>query len=527
MKDDQFSSRDSWLVFVSTLAVILWRVPGLEFFLGSADHGYQLNLGYQITLGKFPFVDFVFHYGPLTAYTSAIGIWLSGGLLGELFICAVGHAVCVALIYYLTSTYSSRLCGAAAAISAVVLLTRLYKWYYWLFPLLSLYLFHRLLHASDEKSGCSLSFIAGLISGIAFLYRFDLGLACFSFVFLAGLFVSQKTISLPHKSNLVSLCCLVAGLMLPLAMWPAILVANGGLSALATYFIATAQGTKGALSALSLPFPVFDWTQPWSTQSGVALACLMVPTIYLLGGIVALALICTKRPCGGNHVFLLATVILGIGIFPQALHRSDIHHLRQILPPAIIAGALIVSTAWRMSKAYWKYGIRTACALAVAVILWTIIAVGETGGADLSAWTDPVLTRWRGLAAEFHPKTGNSVAALAGHIRNHTSERASILVFGNAPQVYFFSRRTMSGIVPCYLGELLSYPASRKNTMTNLKTKPPEAVIVQATATGNALDPAPYWPEVADFIAKNYTRIEAEIGGWQVRLRPHPTSLSD
>ncbi|MEM8805939.1 MAG: NAD-dependent epimerase/dehydratase family protein, partial [Cyanobacteria bacterium P01_G01_bin.38] len=37
-------------------------MPTLESFLENADHGYQLSMGKQVLLGKFPFVDFFFHY---------------------------------------------------------------------------------------------------------------------------------------------------------------------------------------------------------------------------------------------------------------------------------------------------------------------------------------------------------------------------------------------------------------------------------------------------------------------------------
>jgi hypothetical protein len=150
--EGSFHASDLVLVAVVMLC-LLWRAPGLEFYYHSPDHGYQLSLGRQITLGKFPFVDMFFHYGPLTALTSAIGIWLSGSLLGETLICVIGYTAALFLVFALVRAHASTTTGLCATIFSFLMMSRFYKWYYWLFPLLSLYIFHRALVSKKRDIG--------------------------------------------------------------------------------------------------------------------------------------------------------------------------------------------------------------------------------------------------------------------------------------------------------------------------------------------------------------------------------------
>ncbi|GMR24378.1 MAG: hypothetical protein BMS9Abin37_2915 [Acidobacteriota bacterium] len=85
--------------FTAIFLALVWRAPGLEFYLSSPDHGYQLALGRQIFFGKFPYVDLFFHYGPLTAFTSAFAIWLSDSLVTETLVCALGYALALFLLH--------------------------------------------------------------------------------------------------------------------------------------------------------------------------------------------------------------------------------------------------------------------------------------------------------------------------------------------------------------------------------------------------------------------------------------------
>ena len=76
-----------WIVFFGSFAFILLKAPGLDYFLSSRDHGYQLSIGSQVLMGKVPGIDVIISYGPLAMYTSSVGLWASGSLIGETVFC--------------------------------------------------------------------------------------------------------------------------------------------------------------------------------------------------------------------------------------------------------------------------------------------------------------------------------------------------------------------------------------------------------------------------------------------------------
>src|SRR5262249_47278728 len=139
------------------------------------DPSFQLSIGQQVVLGKRLFVDVFFHYGPLVAYTSALGLAVHDSLVPETVICALGYAASIALLFSTATVLIGRLAGVAVAGLALLLLARFYKWYYWLFPLLTVFLVVR---EPAPTGGRARGDALGLVTGVAFLYRIDLGITC-------------------------------------------------------------------------------------------------------------------------------------------------------------------------------------------------------------------------------------------------------------------------------------------------------------------------------------------------------------
>ena len=157
----------------------------LEHYISHSDLGYQLSLGRHLLLGKKPFVDFFFLYGPLTGYTSALGLWLTNGVIGEVVICSLGYALSVSCLYYAVSrawgraSLASRAGGLVVVFVALNLMSRFFKWYYWLFPLATLLCLRRaVLLVAKERPADRALLAAGFVAGVGGLYRLDLGLAC-------------------------------------------------------------------------------------------------------------------------------------------------------------------------------------------------------------------------------------------------------------------------------------------------------------------------------------------------------------
>ena len=105
----------SWAVLLGFFLLMLLKAPGLDYFLTSRDHGYQLCIATQILLGKVPGIDVITAYGPMAMYTSALGLKLSDSLIGETILCASGYSLCLFLIYWLVKNHSTICLGLVAA----------------------------------------------------------------------------------------------------------------------------------------------------------------------------------------------------------------------------------------------------------------------------------------------------------------------------------------------------------------------------------------------------------------------------
>ena len=106
--------------------------------------GISSEWAFRCSTAKIPGVDMLTHYGPLVFYSSALWYWLSGSLLGETIACAIGYALCLAVIYAVVSRHVSAFAGVLAASAGYLLEARFYKWYIWLFPVATIWLLDRI-----------------------------------------------------------------------------------------------------------------------------------------------------------------------------------------------------------------------------------------------------------------------------------------------------------------------------------------------------------------------------------------------
>ncbi|NIS86617.1 MAG: hypothetical protein GWN10_16510, partial [Nitrospinaceae bacterium] len=374
----------------------MWKAPSLTTFLLSPAHNIQIAYGKQALLGKVPYLDLIHFYGPLQIYTSAFGLWLSDTVIPEILICALGYAASLYLIFHLVEKESTWFHGAAAALAGYAFLSRFYKWYYWLFPLLALYFFRRFLHERrSREDGWLLA--AGLAGGVGALYRVDLGLASLAFFSLALGALSLR----PFRFSvwLWRMAVFLVGFVSPLLLWALILIAQGGAEAWHLYWKGILDGSTGVVKHMSLPFPVFEPTAPFSTESALALAYYSFLIIYagcLVQGV-------KMAWAGGEEKrgwFLAAVGLMGAGIFPQALHRSDIAHLLQVLPPFLVGAGLLIPHLWhpvpaspRMQKA--ARGVAVVFLAGLLTAGWNL---KQFGGSDWASLISDPVHRYPGLA---------------------------------------------------------------------------------------------------------------------------------
>ncbi|MDQ7781616.1 MAG: hypothetical protein RDU20_01975 [Desulfomonilaceae bacterium] len=507
-----------FLAFIIALVLLLWRAPGLEFYLSSSDHGFQLCMARQVILGKLPFVDVFSHYGPLVSFTSALLSAIHDSLLSETLLCAVGYAASLSLVYRLTVVVSSRLVGWCVFAAGFVFVARFYKWYYWFFPLAALYCFYRIINTPlQRRTRWILS--AGLIDGIAALYRLDLGLACAAFHVLS--LGAASVVDRTPRRYCSELLYLSAGISVPIVCWFAFLVTHAGVGGIGDYFWATVSGAQGVVEFWSKPFPLFDRYRPFSVDSASAAAFVVVPLIYVSAAMWALRVYLrdTNEEQLKKGLFVLATALIGACTFPQALHRSDIQHLKQVIPPAIISAGILFSILWADGSIAARHGFRRRLAVGLCAAFATglIVAIGERGGADLASWSSSPLQRYRDLSKGPAPNVTHPIGKLAMTIRTSSHSNEAILVLGIAPQVYYFSRRPMAGIFPVYCRGLWTESYWRRKDLATVQKNSPLYVMVPTRDERNLLQEER--PLLFNWIMTTYGRTVTDLDSWVLLKR--------
>ena len=153
---------------------------------------------------------------------------------------------------------------------------RFYKWYYWLFPMLTLVALDRLCGDEGRKRRWYLA--AGLIAGIGFLYRHDLGLACLGTAALT--LVMEVRLARRDRKSWVKLAWAAAGFLFPLACWFLALTVVGGPISCRWYLSALLAGTSGVVEHWRLPWPRWNWHAPASEESCRVLLLAMMGLSY-------------------------------------------------------------------------------------------------------------------------------------------------------------------------------------------------------------------------------------------------------
>jgi len=503
---------------------LMLHAPGLDFYLSSPDHGHQLSLGRQVLLGKFPFIDLFFKYGPLTAVTSALGIWAWDCLIPETILCAAGYAVTLAIVFCLIRHYTSSITAAVGSLAGLALLARFYKWYYWLFPVLVLYCAHRWLQAKEDGQ-IRWVFAGGVAGGVGSLFRFDLGLACGCFSVLLLPILSIQ----PFHSRQLIRCAAISllGWLLPMGLWLIMLSYHGGIAAVPDYFLATYSGAKGSLEGMALPIPRFDGGDLWSAESRAALAFLLLPCTYIAAIVYGIA---HGRKAGtrdaARYRFLVGVGLMGLGGFPQAMHRADLLHLLQVLPPMLVAASFLVWDAIQRSRlpfhGWWHQRVlMTATGAFLVALPVTFLTMLPYGGFDLESTRQGVVKRYQGLVRGCQEAKKNPICEIVSAMTQNTSSHDPVLVADAACQVNYFSRRPLSGILIGFEPAYFDGDRWRIRELEAVESNPPALVM----APEGFLKYGPrHWfrvayPELYDFLAGNYREEVKKAGPYVLLVR--------
>jgi hypothetical protein len=500
------------------LILMLASVPTLDHFINSPDMGYQLSLGRLMLLGKFPFVDMFQHYGPLVVFTSAAGQWIHHSTLPETIICAMGYCLAMVCIFRVVQRGAARpglamIVGIVASFSAWCILSRFYKWYYWVFPMLLLLALARSRGESKTRFWC---FATGMIAGIAFLYRHDMGMACIGSV-MATLLLQAYSGGITRKF-LVEMAWVLGGFVLPLACWFLTLTIVGGPISCRWYISAILSGTAGVTQHWRTPLPLWDWQAPLSEESCrfmvLAMMGLSFGVAIFLGAKDLL-----RQKCSADAVPLFAAGLLGVALSPQALYRPDLQHILQSISPLfVVASFIILRLVGRHDSqppAAWKYATKVATALVYVTLL--ALPLGRLHAwlrVDLASLGTDLPGRYRSLAVGLDAADpNNAVVQVARAVQQHATPKQRILVVPLMPQIYYWVNRPMSGLLNGYAG-IFAGDTWRKRNLEAVQREPPSLIIVDRDFLNGKPDALfrKHNPELYDWLKKHYSHVVAECG---------------
>ena len=501
----------SFTVFIIAFIYLFINSPGSDFFIVSQDHGYQLSLGQQVLNGKLPYRDLFFHYGPFVSYTTAFGQWLKPGLISEVLICATGYSLAVTLLYLCAPIKKYPVISLILPVLGLALLSRYYKWYYWFFPLLTLFLY--LWYQRSEKKKHLVIFAAGFAAGMSALFRLDLFLVStvfFLLMLLLNMFFLNSEKTLFHGVGFLS------GLAIPILVWLVFLLSIGGYETVASYIDATFSGGSGAVKSWSQPIPHIQKNNWCFFNNGVALIFYIAFAVYIYAVVSGLWNgYIHRKDDAGLYQTCFATALIGIGILPQGIYRADIAHLLQIIP--LILLALFYTAALLFRNRHKLKFLRYACIvtgfLTIAVPALGIVLILPKSAQDLE-YADKLIGNKFNKLMDIDltlETSAHELAHIVKFIKDHTSPDDTLLVLPLAPQVYFLTGRKMSGIFNGYAKGILDGDRWREKDLKAIKKNMPKFIVDYADPSKMKFPPnefsAKSQPELFRFIKDKYGRI--------------------
>lgn len=381
-----------WLTLLLAVGILLLFVIPLRTPLNIYDEGLALVGGLRVSHGEIPFRDYWAIYPPGQSYTLAAIFRLAGiSVLTERLYDSLIRLAMSGVIYFIASALlSSRRMALLPLVSTAALLAAALFYGYAVFPAL-LFAFVALalfIRALRQPKGYWL-LATGLSIGVTALFRIDTAAYVSAGIFVA-LLLAELNVGANGKSwwlrvvqKGIAIAIPVLLIVLPiygLLAW----VGDGGqmINNLLAFPATTFHEVR------HLPYPVLlpDWARweqrsNWLAQAdwtlGEWLRFYLPLVTYTLAALVILVALVRRvwqrRRIGEGAIYASALLILGIGLFVQAMSRYDaIHALPTSLPTVLLFcwlwRELVVQRWWRPSFAFLP-GILSLPALAVYGLL--------------------------------------------------------------------------------------------------------------------------------------------------------------
>lgn len=506
------SERLTLTVFIAVLVYLLLRVPTPGFFLESDDQGYQMALGMAVATGRYPGFDFISQYGPFVAFSSWLAYAVSGNLIGEIALCAAGYAAAIALAYRYVARHANIVIGLTCALVLLILFSRYYKWYYWLLPIAILVLTDRLMALrTSGQSPWRMLAGWGVLVGVSGLFRYDLlleGLVFGSCVIAAIELTPRTRLQTNSAIAFRQIAAFGCWCLLPPLLYCALILVFRGWHQLELVLYSVVDGAVDTVEYYGVaPFQIVR-TGP------LGILQILIPFIYAAGLVIAFAKLWENRTKSWerNEAFaLFCSALMGLGLFPQALHRADDQHLLQVVPPLVITLGLLVSTALNTAtEGIKKFSIWSAL-IVVSVLM---LAIAPRASSDLGPIDRNPLTLWPGLAGLPESAAGeHPVADMAAAIKRLTPPGSTVFIV--MPQtrmpMLFFAHRHQPGLFPTYEAGMFSGPFWLRENAALLKRTPPDYLVLQKAFEGRPLGlSAPYVPAVLAEWQRDYRKVVYE-----------------
>lgn len=491
------SLRPALIVFFGMLAYLLLRVPSPEFFLQSNDQGYQMALGMAVATGRYPGFDFISQYGPFVAFASWLAFVLSGNVIGEIVLCAAGYAATAALVYRYLSRHANVVVGVAGAIVLLLLFSRYYKWYYWLLPVATLVLTDSFIARRSSRSPPWRMLARwGALVGVSGLFRYDLLIegSVFGAIVIAAI---ELTPFDRLRANLgvavKEIAVFLLGAVAPPAIYCVLIWAVRGGHQLALVLYSVIDGAIDTVDYYAVaPFR-------FGVNGPLALLQLLIPLLYLASiAFSAIRFAERKNPTWRRmEAFpLFCSALMGLGLFPQALHRADLPHLLQVVPPFVITMGLLIPTIFGPEMAGARKALAAAGFGLVVLLSATLV---PRASQDLGSPFRNTLRLWPFLAQLPESERQHPIADMASAIRELTPPNSTVFVV--TPETWmpmlFFAQRHQPGLFPTYEVGMFSGPRWLAENAALLEKNPPDYLVLQRSPDGRALGiPAPYVPDI-------------------------------
>jgi len=324
-----FKSLKYMFISIYIMFFLFLNTPLITFFFRDPDQGAQLAKGMEILNGIHPFINIKGNiYGPLVFYMSALGQLVSGNrLIGEVIIILSGYFVAYFLVFHLTERISKKFFVAFILLTvALTLLPRFYKYYIVLGPALFI---HALFYYIYNRKGRMPLIYFSLSVGINILFRFDFGFYSILVLFISILLI-HKNEGVGFLLKILSKAAFYISIMV--IPWVIFVVVKSGNF---QKFFELFSIVKGIGTGLSLPIPVFNLSESFLSNynnfSMIFWLFRLLPFFVLI-----ILFFIRSRIKAKESLFVFTTSVYCVLIFIQALHRTSVSHLFQVIPITFI-----------------------------------------------------------------------------------------------------------------------------------------------------------------------------------------------